>query len=96
MKLYWTNKCKENNFRCPYCQLIIGNADGQLPAKGKNHRVQPLDGQVKCVVCNTTVGYFPRGKDANSMPVKFGWTAKILDTLDYVTAIEQKEVHHVQ
>ena len=91
MKLYWTNKCKDNGFRCPNCQLLIGNKDGQLPIESKNHRVQPLDGQVKCVVCNTTVGYFPRGKDSNSMPVKFGWSATILDTLDYVTPIVQKE-----
>ena len=91
MKLYWTNKCIDNNFRCPNCQLMIGTPEGQISKDRKNYRVQPLDGQVKCVVCNTTVGYFPRGKDPGSMPVKFGWTAQVLANIEYVTPIEQKE-----
>ena len=91
MKLYWTNRCIENGFSCPSCQLMIGDKNGQLPKASKNHKIQELDGQVKCVACNTTVGYFPRGKDEHSMPVKFGWSAKILDTLEYVTPIDQKE-----
>ena len=91
MKLYWVNKCKENGYRCPKCQLLIGMESGQMPKDSKNHKISMLDGQVKCVACNSVVGYFPRGKDADSLPVKFGWTATILDTLDYVTPVEQKE-----
>ena len=91
MKLYWTNKCIENGYRCPHCQLLMGDSKGQMPKDSKNHKMSFLDGQVKCVACNTTVGYFPRGKDEDSIPVKFGWTSKMLNTIDYVTAIEQKE-----
>lgn len=91
MKLYWTNKCIENGYRCPHCQLLVGNSNGQMSKDSKNHKLSLLDGQVKCVACNTTIGYFPRGKDADSLPVKFGWSAKILDTLDYVTAISQRD-----
>ena len=94
MKLYWTNRCKDNGFRCPKCQLIMADAKGQMPVDSKNHRVQMMDGQVKCVACNTTVGYFPRSKDATGLPVKFGWTSKVLDNIEYVTPIEQKEVSY--
>lgn len=90
MKLYWTKKCIENGYRCPHCQLLMADNNGQMSASSKNHRIQPLDGQVKCVACNTTVGYFPRGKSPNGMDVKFGLTTKILDNVDYVTAIDQK------
>ena len=91
MKLYWINKCKDNSFRCPKCQLLQADEQGQMSATCKNHRISMIDGQVKCVACNSVLGYFPRGKDENSLPVKFGWSAMILDTLEYVTPIEQKE-----
>ena len=91
MKLWWTNKCKDNGFRCPNCQLILGTADGQMPATSKNHRIQLLDGQVKCVACNTTVGYFPSKSELCGEKIKFGLTEKILDNVDYVTPIKQKE-----
>ena len=93
MKLYWTNKCRENGFRCPNCQNYIADKDGQMAAASKNHKISLLDGQVRCVVCSTVLGYFPRGNDENSLPVKFGWSAKILDTLDYVSPTDQKEFH---
>lgn len=90
MKLYWTKKCIENGFRCPNCQLLIADSKGQLPVSSKNHRVEKLDGQIKCVACNTTVGYFPRGKEPDGLPVKFGWSVDILNSIDYITPIDQK------
>ena len=91
MKLYWTNKCIENGYRCPKCQNMIGTKDGQMPISSKNHKIQMLDGQVKCVVCDTTVGYFAHGSLIDGGKVKIGMAAQILDTIDFVTAINQKE-----
>lgn len=91
MKLYWTNKCKDNNFRCPKCQNMIGTKSGQMPANSKNHRLQQFDGQIKCVVCGTTVGYFPHNAMINGKSVRQGISEKILDTVDYVTPIDQEE-----
>ena len=91
MKLYWTNSCKSNGFRCPNCQNMIGNKTGQMPKSSKNHKIQMLDGQVKCVVCNTTIGYFPYKTVINGLKIKQGLTEKILDNVDYVTAIEQED-----
>lgn len=89
--LYWTNKCKDNNFRCPNCQCMIGDKDGQMPITSKNHKIQMFDGQVKCVVCNTTVGYFPHKSKIGKESVRQGLTARILNSVEYVTPIEQKE-----
>lgn len=91
MKLYWIKKCIENGYRCPHCQLIMADANGQMPFDSKNHRIQMLDGQVKCAACNTTIGYFPRGYELHGDRAKFGLSEKILDSVDYVTAIDQKE-----
>ena len=91
MRLYWTNKCKDNGFRCPICQNMIGNKDGQMPMTSKNHKIQMFDGQVKCVVCNTTVGYIPHKTKINGEPVIQGMTARILNSVEYVTLIEQVE-----
>lgn len=91
MNLYWINKCKDNNFRCPNCQNMIGNKDGQMPIASKNHKIQMFDGQVKCVVCSTTVGYFPHHSIIDGISVKGGLTTKILDNVEYVTPIDQKE-----
>lgn len=91
MKLYWTNACKDNNFRCPNCQVLIGDKDGQMPINSKNHKVQMFDGQIKCVVCNTTVGYFPHHTMIQGTCVRAGMTEKILDNVDYVTSIDQEE-----
>lgn len=91
MKLWWTNKCKDNNFRCPNCQLMIGNKDGQMSKTSKNHKIQMLGGAIKCVVCNTTVGYFSSNSLINNELVKMGMTDKVLDSVDYVTAIQQKD-----
>ena len=91
MNLYWTNKCIENGYRCPKCQNRIGDANGQMPLNSKNHKVQLLDGQVKCVACNTTVGYFAHGTLVDGGKIKVGMAAQILDTVDFVTAIEQGE-----
>ena len=90
MKFYWTNKCKDNNFRCPGCQNLIGTTKGQMPQNSKNHKVQMLDGQVKCVVCNTTVGYFPHGTPIDGGKIKVGMASQILDAVDFVTAIDQE------
>ena len=90
MKLYWTNKCKDNNFRCPTCQNMIGTKTGQMPISSKNHKIQMLDGQVKCVVCSTTVGYLPHKTEINGMKVKQGMTEKLLNNFGYVTPIEQE------
>lgn len=90
MKLYWVNKCVENNFRCPNCQNMIGDKSGQMPIDSKNHRVQMFDGQVKCSVCNTTVGYLPHNTVVSGEMVKLGMTPKILDSIEYVTAINQE------
>ena len=90
-KLYWVNKCKDNNFRCPNCQNMIGDKSGQMPKSSKNHRVQIFDGQVKCVVCGATVGYFAHHANVLDTHIRQGMTDKVLATLGYVTAIEQDE-----
>lgn len=93
MKLYWTNKCKENNFRCPKCQNMIGNEHGQMPFTSKNHKIQMLDGKVKCVVCGTTVGYFPHSTKINNDKVRQGMTEKVLDSVEFITPIEQEKIN---
>ena len=90
MKLYWTNKCKDNNFRCPNCQSMIGTKDGQMPVSSKNHRIQDFDGQVKCVVCNRTVGYFAHNSVVAGVKIRQGMTDVVLDSVEYVTPIEQE------
>lgn len=89
--LYWTNKCKDNNFRCPNCQNMIGTKDGQLPKNSKNHKIQIFDGQIKCVVCNTTIGYFPYKSKIGNEHVRQGISAKILNHVEYVTPIDQED-----
>ena len=85
-KLYWTNKCIDNGFRCPNCQNMIGDKSGQMSVDSKNHKIEPLTGQIKCVVCNTTVGYFPQKQtDIGNTIFKLGMTEKILDSVEYVT-----------
>lgn len=91
MKLYWVNRCKDNNFRCPTCQNMIGTKDGQMPKASKNHKIQLMDGQVKCVVCNTAVGYFPQGSIISDTRISQGMSTTILNSVDYVTPIDQKE-----
>ena len=91
MRLYWTNKCKDNNFRCPNCQNMIGTKEGQMPLTSKNHKIQMFDGQVKCVVCSTTVGYIPHKTRINGELVVQGMTVKILNSVEYVTLIDQVE-----
>lgn len=91
MKLYWTNKCIENGYRCPNCQNMIGSKTGQMPIASKNHKIQMFDGQVKCVVCGTTVGYFPHHANIQGYAIRSGMTEKVLDSVGYVTAVEQKE-----
>ena len=92
MKLYWTNKCKDNNFRCPNCQNMIGDKNGQMPISSKNHKIEWLSGQVKCVVCGTTVGYFPHKSVICGKKIRQGMTSKVLDSVEYVNAIEQNEL----
>lgn len=92
MKLYWTNKCIENGYRCPNCQNMIGTKTGQMPIASKNHKIQQFDGQVKCVVCSTTVGYFPHHAIVEGSAIRSGMTEKVLDSVGYVTPVEQKEV----
>ena len=92
MNLYWTNKCKDNNFRCPKCQNMIGTKSGQMPINSKNHKIQSFDGQVKCVVCGTTIGYFPHKSEINGTKIKQGMTARVLDNVEYVTPIAQEEI----
>lgn len=91
MNLYWTNKCKDNNFRCPKCQNMIGNKYGQMPANSKNHKIQAFDGQVKCVVCGTTVGYFPHKAIVAGAKIRQGMTDRLLNNFGYVTAIDQED-----
>ena len=91
MNLYWTNKCKDNNFRCPKCQNMIGTKSGQMPINSKNHKIQTLDGQVKCVVCGTTVGYFSHKSIVNGEKIRQGMTDKLLNNFGYVTPIDQEE-----
>ena len=91
MKLFWTNKCKDNGFRCPNCQSMIGDKNGQMPADSKNHKIIMLSGQVKCVVCNTTVGYFPHFSVIQGEKVRQGMAEKVLNNVEFVTAVEQKE-----
>ena len=92
MKLYWVNKCKDNGFRCPKCQNTIGDKSGQMPLSSKNHKIQMFDGQVKCVVCNTTVGYFPYRTIIDGKLVRQGIATRVLDTIDFVTPIDQKGI----
>lgn len=91
MKLYWTNKCIENGYRCPNCQCMMGSKTGQMPKDSKNHKVFLFDGQVKCVVCSTTVGYFPHHSVIDGVTIKGGMTAKVLDNVGYVTPVDQEE-----
>ena len=91
MNLYWTNKCKDNNFRCPKCQTMIGNADGQMAIGSKNHKIQMFDGQVKCVVCGNTVGYFPYKSKINGAYIRQGLPLMVLNSVEYVTSIDQIE-----
>jgi len=91
MKLYWTNKCRDNNYRCPNCQNMIGTKSGQMPISSKNHKIQMFDGQVKCVVCNTTVGYFPHRSIISGEKIRQGMTERVLNNVEYVTSIEQEE-----
>lgn len=91
MNLYWTNKCKDNGFRCPNCQNMIGNKQGQMPINSKNHKIQLFDGQIKCVVCGTTVGYFPHNTQILNGYIHQGMTNKVLDNVEYVTAIAQED-----
>ena len=91
MKLYWTNKCIDNNFRCPNCQNMIGDKSGQMPINSKNHKIIMLSGQVKCVVCGTTIGYFPHKSVIQGHKIRQGMTEKILDNIGYATPIAQKE-----
>ena len=91
MKLYWTNKCKDNNFRCPNCQNMIGTKTGQMPINSKNHRVQVFDGQVKCAVCGTTVGYFQHKAIIAGEKIRQGMTERVLNSVEYVIPIEQEE-----
>lgn len=91
MNFYWTNRCKENGYRCPKCQNMIGNKDGQMPIDSKNHKIQLFDGQVKCVVCSTTIGYFPHSSVIKGNKIRLGMTTKVLNSVEYVTAVEQKE-----
>lgn len=91
MRLYWTNKCKDNNFRCPTCQNMIGTKEGQMPISSKNHKIQMFDGQIKCIVCNTTVGYLPHKTKIGDGYVRQGMTIRILNSIGYVTPIEQTE-----
>ena len=91
MNLYWTNRCKDNQYRCPKCQNMIGTKSGQMPADSKNHKIQTLDGQVKCVVCGTTVGYFPSKSVILGDTIKLGMSEKVLNNVEYVTPINQEE-----
>lgn len=91
MKLYWTNKCRDNGYRCPNCQCLIGDKDGQMPKASKNHKIQMFDGKVKCVACNTTIGYFPYDSEIDGTKVRQGMTEKVLDSVEFISAIEQKE-----
>ena len=77
MNLYWTNKCKDNNYRCPKCNNMLGNKDGQMSKSSKNHKIQMFDGQIKCVVCNTTVGYFPHKSVIDGEKIRQGLTIKV-------------------
>lgn len=91
MTLFWTNKCKENNFRCPNCGNMIGDKNGQMPISSKNHKIQMFDGQVKCVVCNTTIGYIAHKSEINGIKVRQGVSEKILKSIEYVTGVEQED-----
>jgi len=91
MKLYWTNRCKENGFSCPSCQLVMGTKNGQMPIDSKNHKVQMLGGTIRCVVCNTVIGYLPTSTEFQGEKVRMGMSAKVLDNVDYVTPIEQED-----
>ena len=91
MNLYWTNKCKDNNYRCPKCNNMLGNKDGQMSKSSKNHKIQMFDGQIKCVVCNTTVGYFPHKSVIDGEKIRQGLTIKVLNSIEYVTPIDQEE-----
>lgn len=70
---------------------MIGDKNGQMPISSKNHRIQMFDGQVKCVVCNTTIGYFSHKSEIKGIKVKQGVSEKILKSIEYVTGIEQED-----
>lgn len=89
-KLFWTNICIENGFRCPNCQNMIGDKSGQMSPLSKNHKIEPLTGQIKCVVCGTTVGYFAHASGMSGVSYRLGMSEKVLDTVEYVTAIPQR------
>ena len=91
MKLFWSNKCIENNYRCPNCQTMLGDKNGQMPIDSKNHKIEWLSGQVKCVVCGITIGYFPHKSVIQGHTIRQGMTSKTLSTVKYVIAVEQKE-----
>ncbi len=91
MKLYWFNKCIDNNFRCPKCQCLLADKDGQMPKDSKNHKLQMFNGKVQCVACGSTVGYFPHKSIINGEKVRQGMTAKVLNSIEFITGIEQKE-----
>lgn len=91
MNLYWTNKCRDNDFRCPKCQSMIGTKSGQMPISSKNHKIQAFDGQVKCVVCGTTVGYFPHKSVVAGEKIRQGMTERVLKSVEYVTPIDQED-----
>lgn len=70
---------------------MIGDKHGQMPINSKNHKIELLSGQVKCVVCGTTVGYFPHKSMISGNKIRQGMTEKVLGSVEYVTPIEQKE-----
>lgn len=91
MKLYWTNKCRDNNYRCPNCQCMLGDKTGQMSKASKNHKIQMFDGKVKCVVCSTTIGYFPHGSKIDNEKVRQGMTEKVLDSVEFISPIVQND-----
>jgi hypothetical protein len=70
---------------------MIGDKSGQMPVASKNHKIQMFDGQVKCVVCSTTVGYFPHKSKIGKEYVRQGVTARILNNIEFVTPVPQEE-----
>jgi hypothetical protein len=71
--------------------LIIGDKDGQMPISSKKHKIQMFDGQVTCVACGTTVGYFPHKFKINGESIRQGLSLVVLDSVEYVTPIDQTE-----
>lgn len=91
MRFFWVNKCIENDFKCPKCQMPIGD-NGQLRTTYPNYVIQTFDGgQVKCAFCNTLIGYFPDKALIGLDAVQHGMSDKILENVDYVTPIDQEE-----